>query len=111
MAGLRGVEPPTTWFVARCSIQLSYRPAETTHAFPLDYDTLRATSTASGTFGAGIRSACIDLRSSGVPLHCCCPQSDRSHSPAARNLQPAPRAELFTALSRSSNNYPLVSPC
>src|ERR1700733_13079467 len=49
MAGLRGVEPPTTWFVARCSIQLSYRPAETTHSFPLDYDTLHATSTASGT--------------------------------------------------------------
>src|SRR5580704_5530721 len=48
MAGLRGVEPPTTWFVARCSIQLSYRPAETTHAFPLDYDTLPATSTAPG---------------------------------------------------------------
>jgi hypothetical protein len=46
VAGLRGVEPPTTWFVARCSIQLSYRPAETTHAFLLDYDTLPATSTA-----------------------------------------------------------------
>ena len=46
VAGLRGVEPPTTWFVARCSIQLSYRPAETTHAFLLDYDTPPATSTA-----------------------------------------------------------------
>src|SRR5271156_2786061 len=46
VAGLRGVEPPTTWFVARCSIQLSYRPAETTNACPLDYDTLPATSTA-----------------------------------------------------------------
>ena len=46
MEGLRGVEPPTTWFVARCSIQLSYRPAETARAFPLDYDTLPATSTA-----------------------------------------------------------------
>jgi hypothetical protein len=48
VAGLRGVEPPTTWFVARCSIQLSYRPAETTHTFPLDYDTLPPTSTAPG---------------------------------------------------------------
>jgi hypothetical protein len=48
VAGLRGVEPPTTWFVARCSIQLSYRPAETTRAFRLDYDTLPATSTAYG---------------------------------------------------------------
>src|SRR5271154_908082 len=48
VAGLRGVDPPTTWFVARCSIQLSYRPAETTRAFLLDYDTLPATSTAYG---------------------------------------------------------------
>jgi hypothetical protein len=111
VAGLRGVEPPTTWFVARCSIQLSYRPAETTHAFLLDYDTLRVTSTASGTFGAGFSSPCIHLRSTVLPLNWRRPRSDRSHSPAARNPQPTPRAELFTALSRSSNNYPLVSPC
>ena len=66
VAGLRGVEPPTTWFVARCSIQLSYRPAETTRAFPLDYDTLPATSTASRTFGAGFLSRRIHLRSSAL---------------------------------------------
>src|SRR5580692_12828193 len=65
VAGLRGVEPPTTWFVARCSIQLSYRPAETTHAFLLDYDTLPATSTAPRTVGAGFPSPCIPLCSSG----------------------------------------------
>src|SRR5271163_2937963 len=64
MAGLRGVEPPTTWFVARCSIQLSYRPADTTHAFPLDYDTLPATSTAPRTVGAGFLPPCIYLCSS-----------------------------------------------
>ena len=28
MAGPEGLEPPTTWFEARYSIQLSYRPAE-----------------------------------------------------------------------------------
>ena len=27
MAGLEGLEPPTTWFEARYSIRLSYRPA------------------------------------------------------------------------------------
>lgn len=28
MARWEGVEPPTFWFVARCSIQLSYQRAE-----------------------------------------------------------------------------------
>ncbi len=28
MAGLEGLEPPTTWFEARYSIRLSYRPAQ-----------------------------------------------------------------------------------
>jgi hypothetical protein len=69
MAGLRGVEPPTTWFVARCSIQLSYRPAETTHAFPLDYDTLPATSTASRKSNSPARSQCPVPRHSSFQ-HC-----------------------------------------
>jgi hypothetical protein len=50
---------------------------------PLDYDTLRATSTASGIFGAGFPSPCIHLRSTVVPLNWRRLRSDRSHSPAA----------------------------
>ena len=103
VAGLRGVEPPTTWFVARCSIQLSYRPADTTHAFLLDYDTLPATSTAPGKSNFRARPRLHVPRDSTS-------QNIRATTlPRAAKIHNPPHAELFTAQSLPSNNLPVVS--
>ena len=103
VAGLRGVEPPTTWFVARCSIQLSYRPAETTHAFLLDYDTLPATSTPPAKSNSRAR---LQIQAPRVAAA----ESSRPFAASFLQIsQRSPPVELFTAQSRPRNNLPLVS--
>jgi hypothetical protein len=64
VASLRGLEPPTSWFVAMRSIQLSYRLAFYGGSQPEQFDDLLTSQTL---YPAELRARCISFITSSLP--------------------------------------------